>query len=135
MATTAVMRDPSSAVLAGGEGPVLDLPVPGPSCKEGATHYLLEATVHGRPIPVVMRPSYEAWPPGAPRAFAEQVEGGLSRCDPAVIAAIRAEGYTTVVAHGHRDCNLDAAAEACLRRAFGPPKAEGKVQWWDIGGT
>ncbi|MDP2311491.1 MAG: hypothetical protein Q8P41_01185 [Pseudomonadota bacterium] len=137
LAASAVTVDPSNAALATGTGPVLDLPVPGPRCKEGATHYLLEATAHGRPIPVVLRPSWEAWPAAgtgvaADRDFARQVEAGLHACDPAVLAAIRAAGFTAVVAHGHRNCNLDPVEAACLRGAFGPGTSQGKVTWWEL---
>ena len=137
LATNVVTVDSSAIALREGSGPVLDLPVSGPRCKEGATHFLLEATVHHRPIPVVMRAQWEAWPaPGlgraADRAFARRVEAGLTACDPAVIAEIRAAGFTSIVAHGHRDCNLSAAETTCLRSAFGSGTAEGKVVWWDL---
>ncbi len=138
LATEAVVHDASTPALAAGEGPVLDLPVSGPRCKEGATHYLLEAIEHGRPVPIVLRPGYEAWPRPGQRPvdgdFAKRVDGGLAGCDAAVIEAIRAAGFTAIVAHGHHDCNLEPAEVACLRRVFGPGQAEGKVVWWEIGG-
>ncbi|MDP2306733.1 MAG: hypothetical protein Q8P18_11980 [Pseudomonadota bacterium] len=131
LASVAVAHDPSTVALSVGTGPVLDLPVPGPRCKEGATHYLLEATEHGRPVPVVLRPSSEAWPKGD-RAFARRVDAGLNPCDPDVLAEIRAAGFTAVVAHGHRNCNLAPEEAACLRTAFGPGTSQGKVTWWSI---
>jgi hypothetical protein len=66
------------------------------------------------------------------RDFARRVDAGLATCDPAVIQAIRDAGFTTVVAHGHRDCNVGPAEAECLRRSFGPGHAEGKVAWWDL---
>ncbi len=141
--------DPSSYALKAGVGPVLDLPVAGPRCKEGATHFLLEATVHARPVPVVMRPAYTAWREADPgseaepgeeagsgrwdRNLARLLDRGLAGCDPAAIAAIRSAGFTAVVEHGHRSCNLDPAESACLRAAFGPGRSAGKVTWWELG--
>ncbi|MES2637834.1 MAG: hypothetical protein V4850_00060 [Myxococcota bacterium] len=131
LATSAVVHDPSTVALAVGTGPVLDLPVSGPRCREGATHFLLEAIAHKRSVPVVMRPAYEAWP-AADRDFARRVDAGLKSCDPTVLEAIRAAGFTAVVAHGHRDCNLDPAEEVCLRSAFGPGTSQGTVTWWAV---
>jgi hypothetical protein len=124
-----VEHDPSSLLLRDGTGPVLDLPISGPNCREGATHFLLEGTVHRRPLPLVLRPGYDAYATAAGKAEARVIDEGLASCSEAAVAAIR--GYATVVAHGHRACNLGPAETACLRRHFGAGTAKGKVVWWE----
>lgn len=132
LTSVTVTHDPSSELLSDGVGAILDLPISGPNCREGAAHFLLEGTIHGRPLPVVLRPGYDAYATAEGKARARLIDEGLATCSSAAIEAIR--GFPTVIAHGHRGCNLGPAETACLRRHFGAGTAKGKVVWWQTGG-
>ncbi|MFN7142730.1 MAG: hypothetical protein ACK4YP_03070, partial [Myxococcota bacterium] len=131
-----VAADASRAALAAGEGPVLDLPLAGPECPGGVGHYLLEAAVNGRPVPLLLtnpRAGYAAAHPS--------LVGDLARTWPRPDCATVLPGllarmpFRTVVLHAHdRHCPVPRRVTDCLDAALGAGSAAEGVRWWDLPG-
>ncbi len=125
-----VETDASSAAIRTGQGPVLDLPLVGRSCREGAAHYLAEAGRHGRPTPLLLRSGDLAWGDnlGAQRALA----AALASADcPTLLPPLLAR-YGAVVTHGHGSCRLREPERACLEAVLGAPVTAGETAWWAL---
>jgi hypothetical protein len=125
--------DTSRAALAAGAGPVLDLPLAGPTCPNGTAHYLLEAAATGRPVPLQLtnpRAGYAAVPglvAGINRAWSAE------DCPAQLRTMVDKWPFTTLVLHRHdRDCPAPPRVAPCLEAALGPGTTEGGVTWWDL---
>ncbi|MDP2311492.1 MAG: hypothetical protein Q8P41_01190 [Pseudomonadota bacterium] len=125
--------DPSRAALAAGTGPVLDLPLAGPTCPLGTAHYLHEAAATGRPVPLQLTN------PRAGYAAVAGLVGGTTRawnradCPDQLATLLAAMPFTTIVLHQHdRDCPASPRMAACLGAALGPGTTAGGVTWWDL---
>ncbi len=125
--------DPSRAALAVGTGPVLDLPMAGPSCPTGAAHYLIEAAATGRPVPL------EFADPRAGYARVPRLQGETMRlwaqpdCAARLTQRLEDWPFGSVVLHRHdRDCPPPPGMAACLTAALGAGTTAGSVTWWDV---
>ncbi|MDP2306732.1 MAG: hypothetical protein Q8P18_11975 [Pseudomonadota bacterium] len=125
--------DASRATLAAGSGPVLDLPLAGPTCPHGSAHYLLEAAATGRPVPLQLtnpRAGYAAVPGlvgGAGRAWSRD------DCPAELARLVEAWPFTTLVLHRHdRDCPVPPRMATCLAATLGAGTTAGAVTWWDL---
>ncbi len=125
-----VETDPSSVVLRGGSGPVLDLPLVGRACREGAGHYLAEAGRHGRPTPLLLRSGDLAW--GDKLGAQRVLTAALASPDCATLLPPLLGEYGAIVAHAHVACRLQERERACLTAAFGPPSSSGETSWWTL---
>lgn len=125
--------DASRAALGSGTGPVLDLPLAGPTCPHGTAHYLLEAAATGRPVPLQLtnpRAGYAAVPGlvgASTRAW------GHEDCAGQIRKLAKSWPFTTVVLHRHdRDCPAHPRMATCLLEALGAGTSEGGVTWWSV---
>jgi hypothetical protein len=125
--------DGGRSARAAGEGPVLDLPLAGAECPNGAGHYLLEAAVTGRPVPLLLKNPREGY------AAVPELAGGLARtwsradCATALPSFLARLPFPTVVLHRHdRHCPAPKRMVDCLEAALGPGTTEGGVTWWDV---
>ncbi len=128
-----VSLDASSPALAAeGTGPVLDVPLVGRGCREAAAHYLTEAGRSGRPSPLLLRSSEDAWGDRQDHARALQEAFDAPNCAE-VLPPLLTE-YTAVVLHRHAGCPVREKTEACLSRVLGGPTVSGEVEWWTTEG-
>jgi hypothetical protein len=119
--------DPSSLAIRQESGPVLDLP-PSGTCRDAAGHYLVEATRHGLPTPLVLRSGGAAY--AHDPALSTQLEAALSSGDCARLLAPLLDDYPVVVAHRHRDCLLRETQLQCLITVLGRGHQTPTVAWW-----
>ncbi len=125
--------DASRAALARGAGPVLDLPLAGPTCPLGTAHYLVVAAATGRPVPLQLtnpRAGYAAVP-----GLAADISRAWAREDcPARLAALVARWpFTTLVLHEHDPtCPIVDRMPRCLEAAFGAGTVAAGVRWWEV---
>jgi hypothetical protein len=112
-----VAEDATTALVTA--GPVLDLPINAPTCRNMATHAVLEASRHRQPVPLVLGQGFLAYPRWGAQAMA--MTRALEEGDcPAVERLVREGGFATVVAHTHvKTCRLRRRGLDCVKAAFG----------------
>ncbi len=127
-ALTAIPHDEAAAEVAEARGPVLDVPLVGRACREGAAHYLTETGRRGRASPLTLRSGELAWGSAAPEAAALAAAFASPEC--VVKLGPLLEPYGSVVAHRHAGCRLKKHEEACLEGALGPGLDRGDTTTW-----
>jgi hypothetical protein len=129
LAAQYVPFDGGTAERRAGSGAVLDLPLAGPACPEGAAHYLLQAARTGRPTPVTLTNPRAGYSGDVVRTF-----GTAEHCED-LADNVRSWGFTTVVLHIHDpNCPASPALRGCLS-VLGPGQSEPGTTWWDLGGS
>lgn len=124
--------EPAARALAGGTGPVLDLPLASPACPDTNWHYAVQAMHSGRPVPLTLRFDWRAW-----GGLADDARWMLRTLDTPDCAArlpdrVRDLGFTAVVLHTDARCPQPPGTRACLEAGFGPGTTEGPTTWWEV---
>jgi len=132
LAATPWAPDASSVALAGGSGPVLDLPMASPRCPEAAWHAGVQAAFSGRPTPLVLSFDFRAWGEAADKARALQRILDLPDCAERLPAELREMGFTAVVLHEDQPCRESPAAQSCLEAALDAPTVGADGRWWEL---
>jgi hypothetical protein len=120
--------DEPAPELADTRGPVLDLPLVGRSCREGAAHYLAEAGRRDRESPLLLRSGDLAWGDALPDAQALDAAFRAPECVTKLGPLL--EPYGAVVAHRHAGCRLETRVVSCLEGALGPGREHGDTTTW-----
>jgi hypothetical protein len=107
---------------------VLDLPLVGRSCREGAAHYLAEAGRRDRESPLLLRSGDLAWGDALPDAQALDAAFRAPECVTKLGPLL--EPYGAVVAHRHAGCRLETRVVSCLEGALGPGREHGDTTTW-----
>jgi hypothetical protein len=101
--------------MPGGEGAVLDVPFPRPTCKDAADHYALQSVLHDRPAANALGVEWSAY--GSRQAMLRQLDELLQdaeRCPVALPGRLADLGFGSVVLHDHRNCPPTDAERACV---------------------
>lgn len=111
----------------GRDGMLLDLPPPG-TCRNVASHYLIEASEHGVAVPLVLRSGEIAFPYRT--TFSGQLERALNAADCSAQLAPLLAGFDVVVAHKHPECLLRETQLVCIQSILGRGHQTPDVSWW-----